>query len=181
MNTRTLTGARSAGILALLLAGLATGCAEPLSPDRDFLIRTPARRTRAQVPVTYQPSPSATASMLFEWSPAENAKNYTITFWRGADEAEVERLEADFSAPMMTWEVTSPSIEEVPLYPNTEDERTVLLVRFEVPLSDVAAALQSAGAPTGAPTYTLLSIFAHNGGDTWRSSSLTPVIFRLQP
>lgn len=172
---------RSAGML-LLFATLATGCSDPLAPDRDFLIRAPARRTTAQVPVIYQPSATATDSLRFEWSPATGASSYTITFWRGEDEAEVERLEADFSSPIMTFDVSAPQIDDVPVNPgNPDDPRRVRLVRHSVPMRDIAAALQAAGAPTGVRTYTLLSIYAHNGGDEWRSSSLTPVIFVLQP
>ena len=93
----------------------------------------------------------------------------------------MERLEADFSTPLMSWDITNPQIEEVPVRPDTEDTRTVRLVRTELPMSDVAAALAAAGVPAGERTYTLLSVFAHNGGDTWRSSSLTPIIFTLNP
>ncbi|HEX2167942.1 MAG TPA: hypothetical protein VHG09_11980 [Longimicrobiales bacterium] len=172
---------RTGGLLAVLVA--TSGCADPLSPERDFLIRTPARRTTAAVPVVYQPSPSSTAPLAFEWSPAEGADSYTITFWQGEDEAEVERLEADFSSPLITFDVTSPTITEVPVNPeNPDDPRRVRIVRHEVPLSDVAAALQQAGIqPDAGRTYTLLSVFAKNGGDEWRSSSLTPVIFELKP
>lgn len=172
---------RSAGLFALLVA--VSGCSEPLSPERDFLIRTPARRTTAARPPVYQPSPSSTESMEFEWSPAEGADSYTITFWQGEDEAEIESLEVDFSAPLITFDVTAPTITEVPVNPeNPDDPRRVMLVRHEVPLSEIAAALQSAGIePDAGRTYTLLSVFAKNGGDEWRSSSLTPVVFELKP
>lgn len=172
---------RSTGLLALMV--LATGCADPLSPERDFLIRTPARRTTASVPVIFRPAPTSTTPMVFEWSPAEGATSYTITFWQGEDEAEVERLEADFSEPLMTFEVPNPVITEQPVNPaNPDDPRRVNLVRHEVPLSAVAEALEAAGIePGGGRTYTLLSVFAKNGGDEWRSSSLTPIIFELQP
>lgn len=185
MMTRKTTSAgrlvRSAGLLILM--AMATGCADPLSPERDFLIRSPARRTTASVPVIYRPSPASTDSIVFEWSPAEGADSYTITFWQGEDEAEVERLEADFAAPLMTFDVASPAITEAPVNPeNPDDPRRVNLVRYVVPLSDVAAALASAGiVPNAGRTYTLLSVFAQNGGDEWRSSSLTPVIFELKP
>lgn len=181
MNAGKTRRARTAGMLALLLTTAATACSDPVSPDRDFLIRTPARRITSQVPVTFVVSPASTATIQFEWSPAAGARTYTITFWRGENEAQVERLEADFSTPLMSWDITNPQIEEVPVRPDTEDTRTVRLVRTELPMSDVAAALAAAGVPAGERTYTLLSVFAHNGGDTWRSSSLTPIIFTLNP
>ncbi len=166
---------------ACAAAVLVGGCAEPLSPERDFLIRTPKRLTTAARPATYQASTASTAMMLFEWSPAQGATAYTITFWRGENEAEVERLEADFSAPLMSFDVSSPQITEVPVNPeNPDDPRRVRLVRHEVALSDVAELLQTAGVPPGS-VYTLLTIHARNGGDEWRSSSLTPVMFQLQP
>src|SRR5690606_4635743 len=110
---------RSAGLLVLM--ALATGCADPLSPERDFLIRTPARRTTAAVPVIFRPAPASTDPLVFEWTPAEGADSYTIAFWQGESEAEVERLEADFSAPLITFEVSSPQITEQPLNPGRED------------------------------------------------------------
>ncbi len=162
-------------------AVLVAGCSDPLSPERDFLIRTPKRLTTAARPATYQASPASTDMMLFEWSPAQGADGYTITFWRGEDEAEIERLEADFSTTLMSFDVSSPQITEVPVNPeNPQDPRRVKLVRHEVPLSDIAEILEAAGIAPGT-VYTLLSVHARNGGDEWRSSSLTPVIFQLQP
>lgn len=184
-NTQVKTRGMYAGrasMLALMAAVVMGGCSEPLSPERDFLIRTPARRTTFSRPVAYEPSPASAETVLFEWSPASGADSYTITFWRGEDEAEIERLEADFASPLMTFEVTAPRVEEAPVNPeNPDDPRRVSLVVHEVPLADIAAALQSAGETPGTTTYTLLSVFAKNGSDEWRSSSLTPVVFELQP
>lgn len=175
------TGLLRAFVTAGAVAVLIAGCSDPLSPERDFLIRTPKRLTTAARPATFQASTASTGMMLFEWSPAQGADSYTITFWRGADEAEIERLEADFSSTLMSFEVSSPQVTEVPVNPgNPDDPRRVKLVRYEVPFSDVAELLQAAGVQPGS-VYTLLSIYARNGGDEWRSSSLTPVIFQLQP
>ena len=148
-----------------------------------MLTETPARRTTAAVPVIFRPAPASTDPLVFEWTPAEGADSYTIAFWQGESEAEVERLEADFSAPLITFEVSSPQITEQPLNPGREDDpRRIRLVRHEVPLTAVAAALADAGiVPGGGRTYTLLSVFAKSGGSEWRSSSLTPIIFELQP
>lgn len=176
-RTRTLRAFVAACAAAVLVAG----CSDPLSPERDFLIRTPKRVTTAARPATFQASTGSTDMMLFEWSPAQGADSYTITFWQGENEAEIERLEADFSTTLMSFEVSSPQVTEVPVNPsNPDDPRRVKLVRYEVPLSDVAELLQAAGVQPGS-VYTLLSIYARNGGDEWRSSSLTPVIFQLQP
>lgn len=157
------------------------GCGDATSLDEAFLIRTPERRPSVSVPVTFQVSATDTSSILFEWEPAAGADSYTITFWQGESEEQVEGLEADFSAPLMSWNVESPQIEEVFLNPeNPNDERSVLLVRHRIPMSQVAAELEAAGVEAGTPVYTLFSVFAESGGDTWRSPALHPLILVLQ-
>ena len=180
MTSRRLFSRALLTVLAFGAAGLG-GCGEATSLDEAFLIRTPERRPGVSVPVTFEVSAADTSSILFEWEPAAGATSYTITFWQGESEEQVEALEADFATPLLSWEVTSPEIEEVFLNPDNEnDERSVLLVRHRVPMSEVAAELEAAGVTAGTPVYTVFSIFAESGGDRWRSPALHPVILVLQ-
>ena len=169
-------------LLALAVGSLGlAGCDEPASLDEAFLIRTPERRPSVSMPVSFQVSAADTSSLLFEWEPSSGASSYTITFWQGESEEQVEDLEADFSTPLLSWEVTAPQIEEVFLNPdNPNDERSVHLVRHRVPMSQIAAELEAAGVPTGTPIYTVFSVFAERGNDRWRSPALHPVIFVLE-
>lgn len=163
------------GALVLLLSGMGGACDDPVEPGHDFLLRTPGRSGS-----TIEASAGSTETVLFEWEPAAGATSYTIAFFPGEPD-QIDNLEADFDNPIVTWQLSSPNVEEVPVDPtNPEDVRTVTLVQVDVPVADIAAALAAAGVEAGERVNTLVSVYAEAGGDRWRSPSLHPVDLVLQ-